>query len=141
MIKFIFDRKYQNVEGASYYLTDFVSSPTLREIYDNKVMVLLGNRVFESTCKDIPQMYTPQEIEDIFRYQEMQYTIEDAKYKIEEHADWNDLTEEEEEILRKHAPEIAQDFLDNQDMNVGDTYIWDSILEAYIKQLKAGELK
>lgn len=140
MMKLIFDRKYQNVEGASYYVSDFLSSPTLREAYDNKVMVVLGNRVFESTCKDIPQMYTPQEIEDIFRYQEMQYTIEDAKYKIEEYVDWNDLTKEEEEILYKYAPAIARDFLDNQDMNVGDNYIWDSILEAYIKQLKAGEL-
>lgn len=91
--------------------------------------------------EEIKKYYTAEEIESIYRYQEMQYTIEDANYKIEEHADWNDLTEEEEAILRKHAPEIAQDFLDNQDMNVGDTYIWDSILEAYIKQLKAGELK
>lgn len=91
--------------------------------------------------EEIKKYYTAEEIESIYRYQEMQYTIEDANYKIEEHVDWNDLTEEEEEILRKHAPEIAQDFLDNQDMNVGDTYIWDSILEAYIKQLKAGELK
>lgn len=92
------------------------------------------------TNKEIEEKYTPEEIEAIYRYQEMQYTIEDANYKIEEHTDWNDLTEEEEAILRKYAPNMAQDFLDNQDMNVGDNYIWDSILEAYIKQLKAGEL-
>lgn len=141
MMKFIFDRKYQNIEGASYYLTDFVSSPTLREIYDNKVMVLLGNRVFESTCKDIPQMYTPQEIESIYRYQEMQYTIEDANYKIEEYVDWKELTKEEEAILRKYAPNMAQDFLDIQDTSVADNGTWDDILDAYIKQLKAGELK
>lgn len=91
--------------------------------------------------EEIKKYYTAEEIESIYRYQEMQYTIEDANYKIEEYVDWKELTEEEEEILRKHAPEIAQDFLNNQDMNVGDTYIWDSILEAYIKQLKAGELK
>lgn len=91
--------------------------------------------------EEIKKYYTAEEIESIYRYQEMQYTIEDANYKIEEHTDWNDLTEEEEAILRKYAPNMAQDFLDNQDMEVGDNYIWDSILEAYIKQLKAGELK
>lgn len=91
--------------------------------------------------EEIKKYYTAEEIESIYRYQEMQYTIEDANYKIEEHADWNDLTEEEKEILYKHAPAIARDFLDNQDMNVGDNYIWDNILEAYIKQLKAGELE
>lgn len=91
--------------------------------------------------EEIKKYYTAEEIESIYRYQEMQYTIEDANYKIEEHTDWNDLTKEEEAILRKYAPNMAQDFLDNQDMEVGDNYIWDSILEAYIKQLKAGELK
>lgn len=91
--------------------------------------------------EEIKKYYTAEEIESIYRYQEMQYTIEDANYKIEEHTDWNDLTEEEKAILRKYAPNMAQDFLDNQDMEVGDNYIWDSILEAYIKQLKAGELK
>lgn len=91
--------------------------------------------------EEIKKYYIAEEIESIYRYQEMQYTIEDANYKIEEHTDWNDLTEEEEAILRKYAPNMAQDFLDNQDMEVGDNYIWDSILEAYIKQLKAGELK
>lgn len=91
--------------------------------------------------EEIKKYYTAEEIESIYRYQEMQYTIEDANYKIEEHTDWNDLTEEEEAILRKYAPNMAQDFLDSQDMEVGDNYIWDSILEAYIKQLKAGELE
>lgn len=91
--------------------------------------------------EEIKKYYTAEEIESIYRYQEMQYTIEDANYKIEEHTDWNDLTEEEEAILRKYAPNMAQDFLDNQDMEVGDNYIWDNILEAYIKQLKAGELE
>lgn len=91
--------------------------------------------------EEIKKYYTAEEIESIYRYQEMQYTIEDANYKIEEHTDWNDLTKEEEAILRKYAPNMAQDFLDNQDMEVGDNYIWDSILETYIKQLKAGELK
>ena len=91
--------------------------------------------------EEIKKYYTTEEIESIYRYQEMQYTIEDANYKIEEHTDWDDLTEEEEAILRKYAPNMAQDFLDNQDMEVGDNYIWDNILEAYIKQLKAGELK
>ena len=91
--------------------------------------------------EEIKKYYTAEEIESIYRYQEMQYTIEDANCKIEEHTDWNDLTEEEEAILRKYAPNMAQDFLDNQDMEVGDNYIWDSILEAYIKQLKAGELE
>lgn len=91
--------------------------------------------------EEIKKYYTAEEIESIYRYQEMQYTIEDANYKIEEHTDWNDLTEEEEAILRKYAPNMAQDFLDNQDMEVGDNYIWDSILKAYIKQLKDGELK
>lgn len=91
--------------------------------------------------EEIKKYYTAEEIESIYRYQEMQYTIEDANYKIEEYIDWKELTEEEEAILRKYAPNMAQDFLDNQDMNVGDNGIWDDILEAYIKQLKAGELK
>lgn len=91
--------------------------------------------------EEIKKYYTAEEIESIYRYQEMQYTIEDANYKIEEYVDWKELTEEEETILRKYAPNMAQDFLDNQDMNVGDNGIWDDILEAYIKQLKAGELK
>lgn len=91
--------------------------------------------------EEIKKYYTAEEIESIYRYQEMQYTIEDANYKIEEHVDWNDLTEEEEAVLRKYAPDMAQDFLNNQDMEVGDNYIWDSIVEAYIKQLKAGELE
>ena len=91
--------------------------------------------------EEIKKYYTAEEIESIYRYQEMQYTIEDANYKIEEYVDWKELTEEEEAILRKYAPNMAQDFLDNQDMNIGDNGIWNDILEAYIKQLKAGELK
>lgn len=91
--------------------------------------------------EEIKKYYTAEEIESIYRYQEMQYTIEDANYKIEEYVDWKELTEEEEAILRKYAPNMAQDFLDNQDMNVGDNGIWDDILDAYIKQLKTGELK
>ena len=91
--------------------------------------------------EEIKKYYTAEEIESIYRYQEMQYTIEDANYKIEEYADWKELTEEEEAILRKYATNMAQDFLDIQDMNVADNGIWDDILDAYIKQLKAGELK
>lgn len=91
--------------------------------------------------EEIKKYYTAEEIESIYRYQEMQYTIEDANYKIEEYVDWKELTEEEEAILRKYAPNMAQDFLDSQDMNVGDNSIWGGILDAYIKQLKAGELE
>ena len=91
--------------------------------------------------EEIKKYYTAEEIESIYRYQEMQYTIEDANYKIEEYTGWRELTEEEETILRKYAPNMAQDFLDNQDMTVADTITWDDILNAYIKQLKAGELK
>ena len=91
--------------------------------------------------EEIKKYYTAEEIESIYRYQEMQYLIEDANYKIEEYVDWKELTEEEEAILRKYAPNMAQDFLDIQDMNVSDNGTWDDILNAYIKQLKAGELK
>ena len=91
--------------------------------------------------EEIKKYYTAEEIESIYRYQEMQYTIEDANYKIEEYVDWKELTEEEEVVLRKYATNMAQDFLDIQDMNVADNDTWDDILNAYIKQLKAGELK
>lgn len=91
--------------------------------------------------EEIKKYYTAEEIESIYRYQEMQYTIEEANCKIEDYADWKELTEEEETILRKYAPNMAQDFLDNQDMNVADNGTWDDISDAYIKQLKAGELK
>ena len=91
--------------------------------------------------EEIKKYYTTEEIESIYRYQEMQYLIEDANYKIEEYVDWKELTEEEEAVLRKYAPNMAQDFLDIQDMNVADNGTWDDILNAYIKQLKAGELK
>lgn len=91
--------------------------------------------------EEIKKYYTAEEIESIYRYQEMQYLIEDANYKIEEYVDWKELTEEEEVVLRKYATNMAQDFLDIQDMNVADNDTWDDILNAYIKQLKAGELK
>ena len=91
--------------------------------------------------EEIKKYYTAEEIESIYRYQEMQYLIEDANYKIEDYADWKELTAEEEAILRKYAPNMAQDFLDNQDMTVADILTWGDILDAYIKQLKAGELK
>lgn len=91
--------------------------------------------------EEIKKYYTAEEIESIYRYQEMQYLIEDANYKIEEYVDWKELTEEEEAVLRKYAPNMAQDFLDIQDMNVADNDTWDDILNAYIKQLKTGELK
>lgn len=91
--------------------------------------------------EEIKKYYTTEEIESIYRYQEMQYLIEDANYKIEEYVDWKELTEEEEAVLRKYAPNMAQDFLDIQDMNVADNGTWDDILNAYIKQLKARELK
>lgn len=91
--------------------------------------------------EEIKKYYTAEEIESIYRYQEMQYLIEDANYKIEEYVDWKELTEEEEAVLRKYAPNMAQDFLDIQDMNVADNGTWDDILNAYIKQLKTGELK
>ena len=91
--------------------------------------------------EEIKKYYTAEEIESIYRYQETQYTIEDANYKIEEYVDWKELTEEEEAVLRKYAPNMAQDFLDIQDMNVADNGTWDDILNAYIKQLKTGELK
>ena len=91
--------------------------------------------------EEIKKYYTAEEIESIYRYQETQYTIEDANYKIEEYVDWKELTEEEEAVLRKYAPNMAQDFLDIQDMNVADNDTWDDILNAYIKQLKTGELK
>lgn len=91
--------------------------------------------------EEIKKYYTTEEIESIYRYQEMQYLIEDANCKIDEYIDWRELTAEEEVILRKYAPNMAQDFLDNQDMTVADILTWDDILDAYVKQLKAGELK
>ena len=63
------------------------------------------------TNKEIEAKYTPEEIEAIFRYQEMKYTIEDANFHIDEFIDWHDLSKEEENKLRSYAEEMAERYL------------------------------
>lgn len=47
------------------------------------------------TRQEIRKKYTAQEIEEIYRYQEFMYTVEDARFHIEEFVDWRELSREE----------------------------------------------
>ena len=84
------------------------------------------------TNKEIEAKYTPEEIEAIFRYQEMKYTIEDANFHIDEFIDWHDLSKEEENKLRSYAEEMAERYLYKyQDCSIGENIVWEHLVEMY----------
>lgn len=84
------------------------------------------------TKREIEEKYTPEEIEVIYRYQQMKYTIEDANFHIEEFIDWHELSEEEENKLRSYAEEMAERYIYKyQDCSIGENTVWECLVEMY----------
>lgn len=84
------------------------------------------------TNREIEEKYTPEEIEAIFRYQEMKYTIEDANFHIEEFVDWHELSEEEAQKLYSYVEEMAERYLYKyQDCSSPENTVWECLVEMY----------
>lgn len=84
------------------------------------------------TNKEIETKYTPEEIEAIYRYQEMKYTIEDANFHIDEFIDWHDISKEKEDKLRSYAAEMAERYLFKyQDCSLPENAVWENLVEMY----------
>ena len=92
------------------------------------------------TNKEIEAKYTPEEIEAIYRYQQMKYTIEDANFHIEEFIDWHDLSKEEEDELRSYAEEMAERYIYKyQDCTISENAVWEYLVEMYYEDEVKGE--
>jgi len=84
------------------------------------------------TNKEIEEKYTYEEVESIFRYQLLKYTIEDANFHIDEFCDWHDLTKEKEDKLRSYAAEMAERYLYKyQDCSLPENAVWEHLVEMY----------
>ncbi len=84
------------------------------------------------TNAEIESKYTPAEIEEIYRYQEMKYTIEDAHFHVEDFVDWHELTEEEAQKLHDLAEEMAYQYLYKyEDCSMPENSVWESLVETY----------
>lgn len=92
------------------------------------------------TKREIEEKYTPEEIEAIYRYQQMKYTIEDANFHIEEFIDWHELSEEEENKLRSYAEEMAERYIYKyQDCSIDENAVWEHLVEMYYDEKVKGE--
>ena len=92
------------------------------------------------TKRKIEEKYTPEEIEAIYRYQQMKYTIEDANFHIEEFIDWHELSEEEENKLRSYAEEMAERYIYKyQDCSIDENAVWEHLVEMYYDEKVKGE--
>ena len=92
------------------------------------------------TNKEIEAKYTPEEIEAIYRYQQMKYTIEDANFHIEEFIDWHELSEEEENKLRSYAEKMAERYIYKyQDCSIDENTVWECLVEIYYEDKVRGE--
>ena len=87
------------------------------------------------TKAEIEAKYTKQEIEEIFRYQEMQYTIQDANWHIEEFVDWKELPKEEADELYSYAEEMAERYLYKYaDCSVAENAVWEELVRRYYEE-------
>lgn len=92
--------------------------------------------MIKMTKEQIEAKYTPEEIEAIFRYQEMKYTVEDANFHIDEFIEWHDnITEEEQAVLKSYAEEMAEGYLYKyMDCSVDENTVWEHLVEMYYEE-------
>ena len=89
---------------------------------------------------DIPSAYTPQEIEDIFRYRQREYAIEDAKFYIGQYVEAHDLSPEDAKMLDELAEDMAAAYLYKYcDVSRPEADVWESIVWKYHNE-KVGDV-
>lgn len=93
---------------------------------------------------------TWEEIERVFRYQDMEYMKEDARYHLMAYVDHDEEGEElkaefkerfgldfDELINNEDELEtLANDFSEEQDCNVDENSTWDYVIDEYLKAMK-----
>lgn len=92
---------------------------------------------------------TEEEIERVFRHQDMEYMKEDAKYHLMSYVDHDEEDEElKAEFKEKFGLDfdqlinnedeletLAEDFSEEQDCNVDENSTWDYVIEKYLKEM------
>lgn len=87
------------------------------------------------TNEEIEKRLTPDEIEQVFRYQQMKYAIEDAKWHIEELVDWKDIPKEEADELYSYAEEMADRYLNKYaDCSLPENAVWEELVRRYYEE-------
>ena len=81
---------------------------------------------------------TTQQLEDAYRYQEMFYTIKDAKRHVSENLKWyNFLIAVIDKTPIKATEEdyenIAADFLERYDCDIDSNRMWEMVIENYFE--------
>lgn len=99
---------------------------------------------------------TEEEIEKVFRHQDLQYMKGDAKRHLLEKVDGDEDDEDGDEELKEEFKEkygidfdelindedlleyLAERFSDEKDCNIDENITWDFVIDEYLASLKAG---
>ena len=82
---------------------------------------------------EIRKLLSPEEIERVYRLQQLDYRIQDVKAHAEDMLNKGDITEEEKNFVIEHRTEIAELFLYKySDCTLAENDVFECLIDNYL---------
>ena len=82
---------------------------------------------------EIRKLLSPEEIERVYRLQQLDYRIQDVKAHAEDMLNKGDITEEEKSFVIEHGVEIAELFLYKySDCTLAENDVFECLIDNYL---------
>lgn len=82
--------------------------------------------------EEIYELLTPEEIERIYRIQQLDYRIQDVEAHTEDMLNNGDITKEEKDFILEHTTEIAELFLKYHDYTLAENDVFECLIDNYL---------